>query len=63
MCIKLLVSKLLIHVSLSVWNWDVYTNIYIHFQDVIGEALDRVGTYNNLDNTEQVVALIDEVSL
>lgn len=42
---------------------ETFTQIYIHFQDVIGEALDRVGTYNNLDNTEQVVALIDEVSL
>lgn len=32
-------------------------------QDVMGEALPRIGTYKNLDNTKQVVALIDDVSL
>ncbi|KAG6449002.1 hypothetical protein O3G_MSEX005801 [Manduca sexta] len=29
-------------------------------QDVLGEALSRVGTYKHLDNTKQVVALIDD---
>ncbi|CAH2106153.1 unnamed protein product [Euphydryas editha] len=29
-------------------------------QDVLGEALPRIGTYKNLDNTKQVVALIDD---
>lgn len=29
-------------------------------QDVLGEALPRVGTYKHLDNTKQVVALIDD---
>ncbi|XP_030852787.1 dihydropyrimidine dehydrogenase [NADP(+)] [Strongylocentrotus purpuratus] len=29
-------------------------------RDVIGQALDRIGSYGQLDNTEQVVALIDE---
>ena len=28
-------------------------------QDVIGEAVSRIGTYNDLDNRQQVVALID----
>ena len=28
---------------------------------IIGKALDRIGTYNQLNNKEQVVALIDEV--
>lgn len=32
-----------------------------HFQDVIGLALSRIGTYGDLNNQEQVVALIDEV--
>lgn len=32
-------------------------------KDVMGEALPRIGTYKNLDNTKQVVALIDDVSL
>lgn len=31
-------------------------------KDVVGEALPRVGTYKHLDNTKQVVALIDDVS-
>ena len=30
--------------------------------NIIGKALDRIGTYNQLNNKEQVVALIDEVS-
>lgn len=30
-------------------------------KDVIGEALDKVGPYKKLDNTKQVVALIDDV--
>uniref|UniRef100_S4NXU2 dihydropyrimidine dehydrogenase (NADP(+)) n=4 Tax=Pararge aegeria TaxID=116150 RepID=S4NXU2_9NEOP len=29
-------------------------------KDVLGEALPRIGTYKNLDNTKQVVALIDD---
>ncbi|XP_038074925.1 dihydropyrimidine dehydrogenase [NADP(+)]-like [Patiria miniata] len=29
-------------------------------REVIGRALDRIGTYGDLDNTQQVVALIDE---
>jgi hypothetical protein len=32
-------------------------------QDVIGQALSRIGTYGDLNNQEQVVALIDEVRL
>ena len=32
-------------------------------KDVIGRALNRIGTYNDLNNQEQVVALIDEVNL
>lgn len=32
-------------------------------KDLMGEALPRIGTYKNLDNTKQVVALIDDVSL
>jgi dihydropyrimidine dehydrogenase (NADP+) len=30
-------------------------------KDIIGIALDKIGTYNDLNNKEQVVALIDEV--
>lgn len=29
-------------------------------KDIIGEALPRIGTYKNLDNSKQVVALIDD---
>lgn len=31
-------------------------------KEIIGIALDKIGTYNDLNNKEQVVALIDEVS-
>lgn len=31
-------------------------------KDVIGSSLKYVGTYKNLDNKKQVVALIDDVS-
>lgn len=31
-------------------------------RDVIGKALPKIGAYNNLNNKEQVVALIDDVS-
>jgi hypothetical protein len=30
-------------------------------KDVIGHALEKIGTYSDLDNKEHVVALIDEV--
>ena len=30
-------------------------------KDVIGVALSKIGTYNDLNNKEQVVAIIDEV--
>ncbi|CAD1479183.1 unnamed protein product, partial [Heterotrigona itama] len=32
-------------------------------KDVIGKALDHIGTYKDLNNKEQVVALIDDVSI
>lgn len=32
-------------------------------KDVIGASLKYVGTYKNLDNKKQVVALIDDVSI
>jgi len=31
-------------------------------KDVIGAALDKIGSYNQLDNKQQKVALIDDVS-
>jgi len=31
-------------------------------KDVIGRSLPHIGTYNQLSNKEQVVALIDEVT-
>jgi len=31
------------------------------WQDVIGKALSRIGDYESLDNTRQVVALINDV--
>lgn len=33
----------------------------VKINDIIGEALPRIGTYKDLDNTKQVVALIDDV--
>ena len=30
-------------------------------QDMIGYGVNRIGSYGNLDNQQQVVALIDEV--
>ena len=39
--------------------WDCYT---VLLQDVIGKALPRIGAYGDLDNTRQVVALINDVS-
>lgn len=35
----------------------------VKIKDVIGHALDKIGAYNDLNNREQVVALIDEVCL
>jgi dihydropyrimidine dehydrogenase (NADP+) len=32
-------------------------------KDMIGLAVPRIGTYNDLNNKEQVVALIDEVRI
>lgn len=32
-------------------------------KDIIGSSLNYVGTYKNLDNKKQVVALIDDVSI
>lgn len=29
-------------------------------QDMVGRALDRIGKYEELDNTQQAVAVIDE---
>lgn len=31
-------------------------------KDIIGRALSHIGTYKNLDNKQQKVALIDDVS-
>jgi len=39
------------------------TSILVMFpilQDMIGMALPKIGAYNDLDNTQQVVAIIDE---
>ena len=36
---------------------------YFHFKDMIGRSLDMIGAYNDLDNKQQVVALIDDVSI
>ena len=33
---------------------------YSRIRDVIGSSLSKIGTYNDLNNKEQVVALIDE---
>lgn len=35
----------------------------VKVREVIGSALPRVGPYKKLDNTKQVVALIDDVSI
>lgn len=32
-------------------------------KEIVGLALERIGTYNDLNNKEQVVALIDEVQV
>lgn len=37
-------------------------NKVIRVNDIIGNSLKRIGTYKNLDNKQQVVALIDDVS-
>lgn len=34
----------------------------VKVKDVIGSALPRIGPYKKLNNTQQVVALIDDVS-
>lgn len=31
-------------------------------KEIVGLALDKIGTYNDLNNKEHVVALIDEVN-
>lgn len=35
----------------------------LYFQDVIGKALPKIGSYGALNNTQQVVALINDVSM
>lgn len=35
----------------------------LKIKDVIGRALPRIGAYKKLDNTKQVVALIDDVRI
>ena len=37
-----------------------HTHTHTHTQDQVGLALPRIGAYNDLDNTQQVVAIIDE---
>lgn len=44
-------------------GWTVFYYIAITVllaQDVIGLALSRIGSYGDLDNSQQVVAVIDE---
>lgn len=41
----------------------VAVNPAVKVKDVIGSALPRIGPYKKLDNSKQVVALIDDVSL
>ena len=33
---------------------------FCHFQDVLGKSLKHIGTYNQLDNKKQIVAVIDD---
>ncbi len=40
-------------------NYDKNKKVHT-VKDVIGLALSRIGTYNDLNNKEQVVAIIDE---
>lgn len=37
-------------------------NYIPRIKDIIGRAVPRIGSYKSLDNTKQVVALIDDVS-
>ena len=38
-------------------------SIILFMQEVIGAALDGITSYTELDNKEQVVALIDKVTI
>ena len=44
------------------WKSHVVAQLFcFYLQDVIGKALEMIGSYGDLNNKEQVVALIDEV--
>ena len=44
------------------WSFCVLIGVFHHvFQDMIGQALPMITSYGELDNSQQVVALINEV--
>lgn len=57
-------NKCLISESLEAIKIDLKSDIKpaVKVNDVIGKALPQIGPYKKLDNTKQVVALIDDVS-
>uniref|UniRef100_A0A2H1VIP2 Dihydropyrimidine dehydrogenase [NADP(+)] n=1 Tax=Spodoptera frugiperda TaxID=7108 RepID=A0A2H1VIP2_SPOFR len=53
-------NKVQSYVANGVANGHEVNGSVPRIKDVLGEALPRVGTYKHLDNTKQVVALIDD---
>ena len=46
----------------QMWNQKEWKYHRKFSQDLIGGALSRIGAYNDLDNKQQKIALIDEVN-
>lgn len=46
--------------TINVTNLVFNILFYIDFQEIIGGALDKIGSYNEMTNKEQVVALVDD---
>ena len=52
-------QRLNLYLVISRVNTIISSWLYV-LQNMIGKALSRIGAYNDLDNTEQAVAIIDE---
>ena len=53
-------SEMECHVVVVAAAYNHYDGVFL--QEVIGQALDHITSYTELNNKEQVVALIDKVS-
>ena len=63
LCASVSTTSVLLHAHVWFIHDACIDNIFcISPQDLIGKALPRIGAYSNLDNSKQVVALVNDVS-